>query len=166
MTWNGRSALGWPDERVNRQRGEVEPKRRLLQRGQKLYFWSIVVSAIVFLVSGIRCGSRIWPLGCRGELHLARPRRARHGGRAIVHLYEATAAQPGTFKSMIRGTWTPLGVDASSRLGPGRDWTGPAGGLRAGASRPSHRRLPCAMVSSIGLLFGWSASGPSTISFL
>jgi len=57
-------------------------------------------------------------------------------------LYEATAAQPGTFKSMIRGT-----VDRRWPLAVGRwPWDGDdatgrdRGGLRAGAwSRPSPR---------------------------
>jgi formate dehydrogenase subunit gamma len=74
--------------------------------GQKLYYWAIVVSAIVFLVSGIP----MWFPSTFGRLTVA-VGYVLHDlaalvmiGGLIVHLYEATAAQPGTFKSMTRGT--------------------------------------------------------------
>ena len=74
--------------------------------GQKLYFWSIVVSGLVFLVSGIP----MWfpELSGRSVVAIC---YVLHDIAAlvmlvgfIVHIYEGTAAQPGTFQSMTRGT--------------------------------------------------------------
>jgi formate dehydrogenase subunit gamma len=73
--------------------------------GQKLYFWAIVASAAIFLISGIP----MWFPKAFG-----RPAAAigyvLHDLAAlvmlvgfIVHIYEGTAAQPGTFQSMTRG---------------------------------------------------------------
>ena len=73
--------------------------------GQKLYFWTIVASALIFLVSGMP----MWfpktfgrPIAAIGYVF--------HDIAAIVmlvgfiiHIYEGTAAQPGTFQSMTRG---------------------------------------------------------------
>jgi len=73
--------------------------------GQKLYFWAIALSALVFLLSGIP----MWLPRTFGRtavdigyvLHdLAALVML---GGFIVHLYEGTAAQPGTFRSMTRG---------------------------------------------------------------
>ena len=74
--------------------------------GQKLYFWAILVSAIVFLISGIP----MWFPGAFGRLAV-NIGYVLHDLAAlvmlvgfIVHVYEGTAAQPGTFRSMTRGT--------------------------------------------------------------
>jgi formate dehydrogenase subunit gamma len=74
--------------------------------GQKLYFWSIVVSAIIFLISGIP----MWFPQTFGRATVA-VGYILHDlaallmlGGFIVHLYEATAQQPGTFEAMTRGT--------------------------------------------------------------
>lgn len=74
--------------------------------GQKLYFWAIVVSAVVFLVSGIP----LWFPETFGRIAVA-VSYVLHDvaalvmlGGFIVHVYEATAAMPGTFRSMTRGT--------------------------------------------------------------
>ncbi len=108
--------------------------------GQKLYFWTIVVSALIFLLSGIP----MWFPRTFG-----RPATAigyvLHDIAAlimlvgfVVHVYEGTAAIPGTFRSMIRGTvrkqwaWThhpawyrqalgPLGTDARGDTEASRD---------------------------------------------
>lgn len=74
--------------------------------GQKLYFWAIVGSALVFLVSGLPLwfprpfGSTVVVISyvlhdLAGLLMLL---------GFILHIYEATAAQPGTFQAMTRGT--------------------------------------------------------------
>ena len=76
--------------------------------GQKLYFWLIALSAALFLLTGLP----LW-------FDDAAPRRlvaasyVVHDIAAlvmlagfIVHIYEGTAAQPGTFRSMIDGTVT------------------------------------------------------------
>jgi formate dehydrogenase subunit gamma len=73
--------------------------------GQKLYFWAIVAGAILFLVSGIP----MWfpetfgrPLVAIGYvLHDVAALVMLAG--FIIHIYEGTAAQPGTFQSMTRG---------------------------------------------------------------
>ena len=74
--------------------------------GQKVYFWAIVTSAIVFLVSGIA----MWfpqtfgrPAAAIGYgLHDIAALAMLVG--FIVHVYEGTAVAPGTLRSMIRGT--------------------------------------------------------------
>ena len=74
--------------------------------GQKAYFWTIVGSALVFLASGI-------PLWFPETFHgpLVGISYVAHDLAAVVmlvgfiiHIYEGTAAQPGTFRSMTRGT--------------------------------------------------------------
>jgi formate dehydrogenase subunit gamma len=86
---------------------EVEPEYvDFFNGGQKLYFWAIVVSAIVFLISGII----MWFPEVFGRVNAAIG-YVLHDIAAlvmlagfIVHVYEGTAAQPGTFRSMTRGT--------------------------------------------------------------
>jgi formate dehydrogenase subunit gamma len=74
--------------------------------GQKVYFWAIVASAVVFLVSGVP----MWFPGTFGRPAVAIS-FVLHDIAAIVmlvgfiiHIYEGTAAQPGTFRSMTRGS--------------------------------------------------------------
>jgi len=74
--------------------------------GQKVYFWALVASAGIFLLSGIP----MWFPGTFGR-STAAVGYVFHDIAAlgmlvgfIVHIYEATAAQAGTFHSMTRGT--------------------------------------------------------------
>ena len=74
--------------------------------GQKLYFWAIVATTLIFLVTGIP----MWFPATFGRAAVA-VSYVLHGIAAIVmlvgfivHLYEGTASQPGTFQSMTRGT--------------------------------------------------------------
>jgi formate dehydrogenase subunit gamma len=74
--------------------------------GQKAYFWTIAVSALLFLVTGIP----MWFPETFGRFATA-VSYVIHDITAlvmlvgfIIHIYEGTAAQPGTFKSMTRGT--------------------------------------------------------------
>ena len=74
--------------------------------GQKAYFWAIAVSALIFLVSGIP----LWFPATFGRVLVA-VGYVLHDLAAlvmlvgfIVHVYEGTASQPGTFRSMTRGT--------------------------------------------------------------
>jgi formate dehydrogenase subunit gamma len=74
--------------------------------GQKAYFWAIVASAILFLASGIP----LWFPETFGR-PIVWISYMTHDLAAIVmlagfiiHIYEGTAAQPGTFRSMTRGT--------------------------------------------------------------
>jgi formate dehydrogenase subunit gamma len=85
----------------------VEPEYvDFFNAGQKLYFWAIVGSAALFLVSGVPLwfprtfGPTVTAVGY--VLHDIAALLMLVG--FIVHIYEATAAQPGTFQSMTRGT--------------------------------------------------------------
>jgi formate dehydrogenase subunit gamma len=76
--------------------------------GQKLWFWAIVFSALVFLITGVFIW---WP-----EIFGRVPMWLSYFfhdvaalvmlGGFIIHIYEGTAQQPGTFRSMTRGTVT------------------------------------------------------------
>ena len=106
----------------------VEPEYvDFFNAGQKLYFWAIVGSAALFLVSGVP----LWFPRTFGPLVTA-VGYVLHDIAAllmlvgfIVHIYEATAAQPGTFQSMTRGTvenrWAWTHHPAWYRRATGRD---------------------------------------------
>lgn len=95
--------------------------------GQKLYFWAIVVSAIVFLVSGIP----MWFPETFGRVAvdigyvLHDIAALTMLGGFIVHVYEGTAAAPGTFHAMTRGSverrWAWTHHPAWYRRATGRD---------------------------------------------
>lgn len=95
--------------------------------GQKIYFWTITGSAIVFLISGIPMwfprtfGRTVVVAGY--VLHDLAALAMLVG--FIAHIYEATAAQPGTFRAMIRGTvekrWAWTHHPAWYREATGRD---------------------------------------------
>jgi formate dehydrogenase subunit gamma len=74
--------------------------------GQKMYFWVILWSAAVFLLTGIL----MWFPEVFGRVLVAIS-YVLHDvaalamlGSFIIHIYEGTAQQPGTFHSMTRGT--------------------------------------------------------------
>jgi formate dehydrogenase subunit gamma len=74
--------------------------------GQKLYFWTIVGSAAIFLITGIP----MWFPSTFGRTAVA-VSYVLHDiaalvmlGGFIIHVYEGTAAQPGTLRAMMRGT--------------------------------------------------------------
>jgi formate dehydrogenase subunit gamma len=76
--------------------------------GQKLYFWAIVISAVLFLITGIlmwfdHIVGR-WVVAISYVVHDIAALVMLAG--FIIHLYESTAQQPGTFRSMIDGTVT------------------------------------------------------------
>lgn len=110
MRWtqDDRRWIGQMREYVNNT-AEVEPEYvDFFNGGQKLYFWAIVVSALLFVVSGIP----MWFPEFFGRIAVAIS-YVLHDiagllmlGSFIVHVYEGTAAQPGTFTSMTRGTVT------------------------------------------------------------
>jgi len=74
--------------------------------GQKAYFWSIVGSAALFLLSGVPLWfPKTFNAAVVSISYIA------HDLAAVVmlvgfiiHIYEGTAAQPGTFEAMTRGT--------------------------------------------------------------
>ncbi|HKR15285.1 MAG TPA: formate dehydrogenase subunit gamma [Pyrinomonadaceae bacterium] len=90
-------------------REPVEPRETgFFNAGQKLYFWAIVICAVVFLVTGIlmwfdNLVAR-WIVAVSYVLHDIAA-LVMLGG-FIIHIYEGTAAQPGTFRSMVDGTVT------------------------------------------------------------
>jgi formate dehydrogenase subunit gamma len=95
--------------------------------GQKIYFWAIVVSAALFLITGVP----MWFPATFGRLTVAIS-YVLHDIAAllmlagfIVHIYEGTAQQPGTFQAMTRGTvekrWAWTHHPAWYRTVTGRD---------------------------------------------
>jgi formate dehydrogenase subunit gamma len=108
MTWNAddRRWMGRMRSYVTNV-DEVEPEYvDFFNAGQKLYFWAIVGSSVLFLLSGIP----MWFPVTFGRITVAIS-YVLHDVAAlvmlvgfIVHVYEGTAAQPGTFTSMTRGT--------------------------------------------------------------
>lgn len=76
--------------------------------GQKLYFWAVVVSGVLFLVTGLLlwfddAASR-WLVALSYVVHDIAA-LVMLGG-FIIHVYEGAAAQPGAFRSMTDGTVT------------------------------------------------------------
>jgi formate dehydrogenase subunit gamma len=74
--------------------------------GQKLYFWVIVVSAVLFLLTGLLLWFDDvvprWSVAVGYVVHdLAALVML---GGFVIHIYEGTAAAPGTFQSMTDGT--------------------------------------------------------------
>ncbi len=95
--------------------------------GQKMYFWAIVACAIVFLISGVP----MWFPKTFGRTAAA-VAYVLHDVAAlvmlvgfIIHMYEGTGAQPGTFRSMTRGAvekrWAWTHHPAWYRAVTGRD---------------------------------------------
>ena len=88
---------------------EVEPEDTgFFNGGQKLYFWIIALSGLLFLITGLL----IWFDHAFGRWIVA-VSYVLHDitalvmlGGFIIHIYEGTAHQPGTFRSMIDGTVT------------------------------------------------------------
>lgn len=107
---------------------KVEPEYvDFFNAGQKVYFWAIVASAVLFVLSGfpmwfpktfgrltVDIGYVLHDLAALVML-----------GGFVVHLYEGTAAEPGTFRSMVRGTvdrrWAWTHHPAWYRRETGRD---------------------------------------------
>ena len=76
--------------------------------GQKLYFWAIVLSGLLFLITGLlmwfdHVVGR-WIVAVSYVIHDLAALLMLAG--FIIHIYEGTAHQPGTFQSMIAGTVT------------------------------------------------------------
>jgi formate dehydrogenase subunit gamma len=84
------------------------PETGFFNGGQKLYFWAIVVSAVAFLITGVLLWFDDvvprWLVAVSYVLHDIAALVMLAG--FIIHIYEGTAAQPGTFRSMVDGTVT------------------------------------------------------------
>jgi formate dehydrogenase subunit gamma len=76
--------------------------------GQKLYFWAIAASAVLFLITGLLLWFDDvvprWSVALSYVVHDIAALVMLAG--FIIHVYEGTAAQPGTFRSMTDGTVT------------------------------------------------------------
>ncbi|HSE19417.1 MAG TPA: formate dehydrogenase subunit gamma [Pyrinomonadaceae bacterium] len=76
--------------------------------GQKLYFWAIAVSGVLFLITGLLMWfddlTARWVVAVSYVIHDIAA-LVMLGG-FIIHVYEGTAHQPGTFRSMMDGTVT------------------------------------------------------------
>ena len=76
--------------------------------GQKIYFWAIALSAVLFLITGVLMWfddiTPRWSVAVSYIVHDLAALLMLAG--FIIHIYEGTAAQPGTFRSMINGTVT------------------------------------------------------------
>ena len=84
------------------------PETGFFNAGQKLYFWLIIFSTVIFLITGIvlwfdHVVPR-WSVAVSYVLHNIAGLLMLAG--FIIHIYEGTAAQPGTFHSMVDGTVT------------------------------------------------------------
>jgi len=76
--------------------------------GQKLYFWAIVLSGVLFLVTGLLMwfdnAVGRWLVAVSYVIHDLAALLMLAG--FIIHIYEGTAAMPGTFRAMADGTVT------------------------------------------------------------
>lgn len=90
-------------------RSKVEPEDvGFFNAGQKLYFWAIVISAVLFLITGLLMWFDDvvprWIVAVSYVLHDLAALLMLAG--FIIHIYEGTAAAPGTFRAMTNGTVT------------------------------------------------------------
>jgi len=100
--------------------------------GQKLYFWTIAGSAVLFLITGVLMwfdnAVNRWVVAVSYGVHDLAALAMLAG--FIIHIYEGTAAQPGTFQAMTNGTvkkewaWThhPAWYKAATGRDPRQDF--------------------------------------------
>lgn len=100
---------------MRRIRGYVSNKEKVeakdvgfFNAGQKLYFWTIALTAVLFLITGLLLWFDHvvprWLVAVSYVIHDLSALVMLAG--FIIHIYEGTAAQPGTFQSMTDGTVT------------------------------------------------------------
>lgn len=84
------------------------PDTGFFNGGQKLYFWSVVATGVLFLVTGL-----VWSYRYEVPHAVYAVCRTTHRVLGVimlaglaVHLYKATLGEPGTLRSMLRGTVT------------------------------------------------------------
>jgi formate dehydrogenase subunit gamma len=88
---------------------DIEPEDTgFFNGGQKMYFWIIAISGVLFLLTGLLMWfDNIVPRVVVVVSYLVHDLAALVMlGGFIIHIYEGTAHQPGTFNSMIDGTVT------------------------------------------------------------
>lgn len=78
--------------------------------GQKLFFWAFIGSTAWLFVSGLVWWWRREPWMPNGVYVVCRTSHrvvsVIMSGALLIHIYKATAGEPGTFASMVRGTVT------------------------------------------------------------
>jgi formate dehydrogenase subunit gamma len=116
LNWLGPMAWTEADSRWTRRIREYTTNREKLEPedvgffngGQKLYFWAIVVSGALFLITGLLMWFDNvvprWLVALSYVVHDIAALVMLAG--FIIHIYEGTAAQPGTFRAMTNGTVT------------------------------------------------------------
>src|SRR5476651_10532 len=86
------------------------PETGFFNGGQKLFFWSFIVSTAILLVTGL-----VWWWRREPWMHqeVYAVCRTSHrvvaviiSGALLIHIYKATVGEPGTFASMVKGTVT------------------------------------------------------------
>jgi len=84
------------------------PETGFFNGGQKLYFWSVVISTFVLVVTGV-----VWWYRKQVPPNVYVVCRTTHrvlsvimSGALLIHVYKATVGEPGTFRSMIGGKVT------------------------------------------------------------
>jgi formate dehydrogenase subunit gamma len=88
---------------------KVEPEDvGFFNGGQKIYFWTIVLSGVLFLITGLLIWFDNvvprWVVAVSYIIHDFAALLMLAG--FIIHLYEGTSAMPGTFRAMTNGTVT------------------------------------------------------------
>jgi formate dehydrogenase subunit gamma len=115
-------------KRYSTNQDKMEPEEvGFFNGGQKIYFWLIVLSAVLFLITGLLLWfDHIvprWTVAVSYVIHDLAALLMLAG--FIVHIYEGTAAMPGTFRAMISGTvtekWAWTHHPAWYRVVTGRD---------------------------------------------
>lgn len=90
-------------------REKLEPEETgFFNGGQKIYFWAIAITAVLFLITGILLWfDDVVPRWLVAVSYVVHDVAALVMlGSFIIHIYEGTAAMPGTFRSMTDGTVT------------------------------------------------------------
>ena len=84
------------------------PETGFFNGGQKLYFWAVVVSGVILVGTGL-----VWWWRKEVPPSVYVICRTTHrvlavimSGGLLVHVYKATIGEPGTLRSMLRGTVT------------------------------------------------------------
>lgn len=86
------------------------PDTGFFNGGQKLYFWAFILSTAYLLVTGLVWWWRREPWMPKQVYVVSRTSHrvvsVIMSGSLLIHIYKATAGEPGTFASMIKGTVT------------------------------------------------------------
>ena len=116
LAWRGVAKWTAADSQFVRQMGEhalhpgrpQPPDTGFFNGGQKLYFWTVIATAVIFLGTGI-----VWCFRYDVPQDVYAVCRTTHRvlgvvmlAGLLVHIYKASIGEPGTLRSMLRGTVT------------------------------------------------------------